>query len=204
MISKWVYIFWLWLSLSHIRLWSFFVVGVIVDGDVFNVLVDGFVIRCLERVGSLSQSWILLAERNMMLASHWSIFLSVFWLYWIVVWDNYLKKPWRCVSPWRLRTCGCWSAVDKPSCWIGTWGSGILWEGKEEVFQRNQLRVQRRRRLKSRRWRGEWLLSLSKMKDALQQCLPVSVSTGLWEYRWFSRWTGQEALPMSYPEVRSH
>ena len=48
MISKWVYIFWLWLSLSHIRLWSFFVVGVSVDGDVFNVLVDGFVIRCLK------------------------------------------------------------------------------------------------------------------------------------------------------------
>ena len=34
----------------------------------------------LKRVASLSQSWILLAERNMMLASHWSIFLSVFWL----------------------------------------------------------------------------------------------------------------------------
>ena len=33
-----------------------------------------------ERVASLSQSWILLAERNMMLACHWSIFISVFWL----------------------------------------------------------------------------------------------------------------------------
>ena len=33
------------------------------------------------RVGSLSQSWILLAESNTMLASHWSIFSSLFWLY---------------------------------------------------------------------------------------------------------------------------
>ena len=43
------------------------------------------------RVGSLLQSWILLVERNMMLASHWSIFLSVFWLSWIILKDNSSK-----------------------------------------------------------------------------------------------------------------
>ena len=30
-----------------------------------------------ERVASLSQSWILLAKKNMILASHWSIFFII-------------------------------------------------------------------------------------------------------------------------------
>ena len=32
---------------------------------------------CCERVASLSQSWILLAKKNMILASHWSIFFII-------------------------------------------------------------------------------------------------------------------------------
>ena len=31
----------------------------------------------IERVASLSQSWILLAKKNMILASHWSIFFII-------------------------------------------------------------------------------------------------------------------------------
>ena len=31
----------------------------------------------IKRVGSLSQSWILLAKKNMMLASHWLIFFII-------------------------------------------------------------------------------------------------------------------------------